>query len=92
VYFPHEIQISSQWVYDIPSGYGWKSLNLDRELSEHYLHWLLSIKQDTPESITIRQNWRIDPFVATPEEYAKIQSEWEPILARSGLKLVISKR
>ncbi|MEO7424956.1 MAG: hypothetical protein ABI036_07205 [Fibrobacteria bacterium] len=92
VYFPHEIQINSQWIYDIPPGYGWKSLNLDRELSEHYLHWLLSIKQDTPESITIKQNWRIDPFVATPEEYIKIQSEWEPILARSGLKLVISKR
>jgi tetratricopeptide (TPR) repeat protein len=92
VYFPHEIQINSQWNYEIPSGYGWKSLNLDRELSEHYLHWLLSINQGTPESIVIKQNWRIDPFVATPEEYAKIQAEWDPILARSGLKLVISKR
>ena len=92
IYFPHEIQINSQWVYEIPDGYGWKSLNLDRELSEHYLHWLLSIKQDTPESIVIRQNWRIDPFVATPEEYTKIQSEWDPILARSGLRLAISKR
>lgn len=92
VYFPHEIQINSQWVYEIPSGYGWKSLNLDRELSEHYLHWLLSINQTTPESIRIKQNWRIDPFVATPEEYAKIQEEWEPILARSGLRLQISKR
>jgi len=59
-------------------------------LSEHYLHWLLSINQGTPESIVIKQNWRIDPFVATPEEYAKIQSEWDPILARSGLHLVIS--
>ncbi len=92
VYFPHEIQINSQWVYNIPEGYGWKSLNLDRELSEHYLHWLLSINQGTPESIVIKQNWRIDPFVATPEEYAKIQGEWDPILARSGLKLQISKR
>jgi len=92
VYFPHEIQINSQWVYEIPPGYGWKSLNLDRELSEHYLHWLLSINQTTPESIGIKQNWRIDPFVATPEEYTKIQEEWEPILARSGLRLQISKR
>ncbi len=92
VYFPHEIQINSQWVYEIPDGYGWKSLNLDRELSEHYLHWLLSINQDSPESIMIKQNWRIDPFVATPEEYAKIQAEWDPILARSSLRLVISKR
>ncbi|MDB5104645.1 MAG: Tetratricopeptide 2 repeat protein [Fibrobacteres bacterium] len=92
VYFPHEIQINSQWVYEIPEGYGWKSLNLDRELSEHYLHWLLSINQGTPESIVIKQNWRIDPFVATPEEYAKIQAEWDPILARSSLRLVISKR
>ncbi|HKP97857.1 MAG TPA: hypothetical protein VJ385_19120 [Fibrobacteria bacterium] len=92
VYFPHEIQINSQWVYEIPRGYGWKSLNLDRELSEHYLHWLLSINQGTPESIVIKQNWRIDPFVATPEEYMKIQSEWDPILARSGLRLVISRR
>lgn len=92
VYFPHEIQINSQWIYEIPPGYGWKSLNLDRELSEHYLHWLLSINQTAPESIGIKQNWRIDPFVATPEEYAKIQEEWEPILARSGLRLQISKR
>jgi tetratricopeptide (TPR) repeat protein len=92
VYFPHEIQINSQWVYEIPEGYGWKSLNLDRELSEHYLHWLLSINQGTPESIVIKQNWRIDPFVATPEEYAKIQAEWDPILARSSLRLAISKR
>lgn len=92
VYFPHEIQINSQWIYEIPAGYGWKSLNLDRELSEHYLHWLLSINQDTPESITIKQKWRIDPFVATPEEYGKIQSEWDPILQSSGLKLAISKR
>jgi hypothetical protein len=92
IYFPHEIQINSQWVYEIPPGYGWKSLTLDRELSEHYLYWLLSISQRAPESILIKQNWRIDPFVATPEEYAKIQSEWDPILARSGLKLVISKR
>lgn len=92
VYFPHEIQINSQWLYEIPKGYGWKSLNLDRELSEHYLHWLLSINQGSPESIVIKQNWRIDPFVATPEEYGKIQAEWDPILARSGLRLSISKR
>lgn len=92
VYFPHEIQINSEWVYEIPAGYGWKSLNLDREISEHYLHWLLSINQTAPESIGIKQNWRIDPFVATPEEYAKIKDEWEPILARSGLRLQISKR
>jgi hypothetical protein len=92
VYFPHEIQINSQWSYSIPQGYGWKSLNLDRELSEHYLHWLLSINQSSPENIGIRQSWRIDPFVATPEEYGKIQSDWEPILARSGLRLQISKR
>jgi hypothetical protein len=92
IYFPHEIQINSQWVYQIPPGYGWKSLSLDRELSEHYLHWLFSINQSAPESIVIRQNWRIDPFVATAEEYAKIQSEWDPILAGSGLKLVISRR
>ncbi len=91
VYFPHEIQINSQWIYQIPSGFGWKSLNLDRELSEHYLHWLLSINQDNPETISVKQNWRIDPFVAMPEEYSKIQSEWEPILMSSGLKLVISK-
>ncbi len=92
VYFPHEIQINSQWVYEIPKGYGWKSLNLDRELSEYYLHWLLSINQGTPETIMIKQNWRIDPFVADPEEYSKIQAEWNPILARSGLRLSISKR
>ncbi|MEO6095187.1 MAG: hypothetical protein ABIW76_05770 [Fibrobacteria bacterium] len=92
IYFPHEIQINSQWVYEIPDGFGWKSLNLDRELSEHYLHWLLSINQANPGTIEIRQNWRIDPFVATPEEYTKIQAEWDPILARSSLRLVISKR
>ena len=92
IYFPHEIQINSEWVYRIPPGYGWKSLSLDRELSEHYLHWLFSINQSAPESIVIRQNWRIDPFVATAEEYAKIQSEWDPILAGSGLKLMISRR
>lgn len=91
VYFPHEIQINSQWVYEIPSGFGWKSLTLDRELSENYLHWLFSINQGAPESIVIKQSWKIDPFVATPEEYAKIQSEWNPILAGSGLRLVISK-
>jgi hypothetical protein len=61
-------------------------------LSEQYLHWLLSINQSTPESIVIKQNWRIDPFVATPEEYGKIQAEWDPILSRSGLRLSISKR
>lgn len=92
VYFPHEIQINSQWVYSIPPGFGWKSLNLDRELSEHYLHWRLSINQTAPESISIRQSWRIDPFVAPPAEYAKIREEWEPILARSGLRLQITKR
>ncbi len=91
VYFPHEIQISSQWVYDIPTGFGWKSLNIDRELTEHYLHWLLSVNQGSPESIVIKQNWRIDPFVASPEEYAKIHSEWDPILLGSGLRLSISK-
>jgi tetratricopeptide (TPR) repeat protein len=91
VYFPHEIQIGSQWVYEIPSGFGWKSLTLDRELSENYLHWLFSINQGAPESIVIKQSWKVDPFVATPEEYAKIQSEWDPILAGSGLRLVISK-
>lgn len=92
VYFPHEIQISSEWTYNMPDGYAWKSLNLDRELSEHYLHWLLSISQPAPESIHIKQSWRIDAFVAMPDEYSKIQSEWDPILANSGLKLVISKR
>jgi tetratricopeptide (TPR) repeat protein len=92
IYFPHEIQINSQWVYEIPEGFGWKSLNLDRELSEHYLHWRLSINQANPGTIEIRQNWRIDPFVATPEEYSKIQAEWDPILSRSSLRLVISKR
>jgi tetratricopeptide (TPR) repeat protein len=92
IYFPHEIQINSQWVYEIPEGFGWKSLNLDRELSEHYLHWRLSINQANPATIEIRQNWRIDPFVATPEEYGKIQAEWDPILSRSSLRLVISKR
>ena len=92
IYFPHEIQINSQWVYDMPPGYGWKSLNLDREITEHYLHWLLSINQTAPESIGIKQSWRIDPFVAAPEEYAKIKEEWEPILARSGLRLQVSKR
>jgi len=92
VYFPHEIQINSQWVYEIPSGFGWKSLNLDRELSEHYLHWRLSINQASPESIVVKQKWRIDAFVAMPEEYSKIQAEWDPILARSGLRLRISKR
>jgi hypothetical protein len=92
VYFPHEIQIHSQWNYDIPDDLAWKPLNLDRELSENYLHWLLSINQNSPQSIGIKQNWRIEPFVATPEEYVKIQAVWDPILLSSGLKLTILKR
>ena len=92
IYFPHQIHINSQWVYEMPSGFGWKSLTLDRELSENHLHWLFSISQSTPESILIKQNWKIDPFVATADEYAKFQSEWDPILAGSGLRLMISQR
>jgi tetratricopeptide (TPR) repeat protein len=91
-YFPHAIQINSQWVYEMPPGYGWKSLTLDRELSENHLHWLFSISQSAPETIVIKQNWRVDPFVATAEEYGRFQSGWNPILSGSGLRLMISQR
>lgn len=92
IYFPHTIHVNSQWVYEMPQGYGWKSLTLDRELSENHLHWLFSISQTTPETIVIKQNWRIDPFVATAEEYSRIQGGWDPILSGSGLRLMISQR
>ncbi len=92
VYFPHEIQIQSQWQYELPNEYTWKPLSLDRELSEHYLHWMLSVNERDSHSMTITQKWRIEPFVAAPEEYFKIQTEWEPILSSSGLKLTVLKQ
>ena len=92
VYFPHPIHVNSQWIYEMPKGFAWKSLTLDRELSEGHLHWLFSISQDSPESILIKQNWRVDPFVATAEEYARLQTGWDPILNGSGLRLMVSRR
>lgn len=92
IYFPHPIHVNSQWIYEMPAGYGWKSLTLDRELTEGHLHWLFSISQSAPEAILIKQNWKIDPFVATAEEYGKMQSGWDPILSGSGLRLMISQR
>ncbi|HLP43261.1 MAG TPA: hypothetical protein VK465_17280, partial [Fibrobacteria bacterium] len=90
IYFPHPIRINSQWVYEMPDGFGWKSLTLDRELSENQLHWNFSISQSSPESILIKQGWKVDPFVATAEEYQKLQNGWDDILSGSGLRLMIS--
>ncbi len=90
-YFPHAVQIHSQWIYRIPQGFQWKSLNLDREIKEQNLHWMLSIQQTQNEQIQIAQTWDIEPFIAEPDEYEKIQAAWDSILSRAGLKLMLSK-
>lgn len=91
VYFANEVIIHSEWVYHLPGGYVWKTTDIDREVSANYLYWKFSIQQDVPESIRIRQQWKVDPFVATPEDYGRSYAEWGPILARSGLRLAASK-
>jgi tetratricopeptide (TPR) repeat protein len=91
VYFPHEITIESNWTYKLPTGFAWKSLSLARELEEEHLLWKFSILQSTPETIQLRQQWRIDPFLVEPGEYRRLRGQWEPVLRRCGLRLAISK-
>jgi hypothetical protein len=92
VYFRHPIEVESALEYQLPKGYGWKSLTLDREVTEGYLQWRFSIQQDAPEAIEIRQHWRIAPFIADAPEYREMMKAWEPVLNRGGLRLSISKQ
>ena len=91
VYFPHEISVESNWTYRLPHGFSWKSLSLARELEEEHLLWTFSIQQNTPETIQLRQQWRMAPFLAPPDDYRRLRGIWDPLLQRCGLKLAISK-
>jgi hypothetical protein len=64
---------------------------LARELEEEYLHWQFSIQQNTPETILLHQQWRIEPFLADADEYRQLRAQWDPVLQRCGLRLAISK-
>jgi hypothetical protein len=90
-YFPHEITVESNWTYRLPAGFGWKSLSLARQLEQEYLHWKFSIQQNEPRTIILRQQWRIEPFLADPDQYRRLRADWEPIFQRCGLRLAISR-
>ncbi len=92
IYIPHEVEINSQWIYRIPSGYAWRSLSLDREFSGRNLHWKLSINHAKPEEILILQNWQVSPFLASPDEYEAIRKEWDSILGSAELKLMLVRK
>ncbi len=91
VYFPHEVTVESVWTYRLPAGYAWKSLSLARELEEENLRWKFSIEQNSPETIVLRQQWRVEPFLVDPDEYRQLRAQWDPMLLKCGLKLAISK-
>lgn len=90
-YFPHEITVESNWTYHLPAGFRWKSLSLARQLEQEYLHWQLSIQQNQPRTIILRQQWRIEPFLADPDQYRRLRADWDPIFQRCGLRLAISR-
>lgn len=87
VAFPHEVLVRAEWVYELPGGFRWISPTLDRELSESHLHWRLVVEQDAPETLRLRQSWRLDPFAASPEDYAAIERGWTDLLRQAGLRL-----
>ena len=91
VQFPHEALVESNWIYRLPPGFAWKSLSLAREIEEDALRWRFSIQQNEPGIIALKQQWRVSPFFAEPEEYRRLRSEWDPVLEHCGLRLVISK-
>ncbi len=91
VHFPHEIRVESEWTYELPDGYGWKSLSLARKLEPEYLHWRFSVQQGEPRTITLRQQWSVDPFLVDASEYRQLRTEWDPVLQHCGLRLAISR-
>ena len=91
VYFPHEATVESNWTYHLPAGFGWKSLSLARQLDQEYLRWQFSIQQNEPQTISLRQQWQIEPFLADPPEYRQLRAEWDPVIKHCGLRLTISR-